>query len=154
MYSIARYCVSDSVQLMVRATFARTTADVSGQFIIGASDIESNAFAFVANVGNLEFAVAQPLAITNGALQYARADYDVVKLGEGKYDIVMHDAGIQNIDLRADKRELRFSGTYRHNIGTFTDAALGFIYRVNPNHTGEFGNESIFMLKLTHALGI
>ena len=73
---------------------------------------------------------------------------------EGKYDIVMRDAGIQNIDLRADKRELRFSGTYRHNIDVFTDAAFGFIYRVNPNHTDEFGNESIFMLKLTHALGI
>jgi hypothetical protein len=45
-------------------------------------------------------------------------------------------------------------GTYRHNFGEFTDGAFGFIYRVNPNHTDKFGNESIFMLKLSHRLGI
>jgi len=45
-------------------------------------------------------------------------------------------------------------GTYRHQFGDFTDGAVGFIYRINPNHTDDFGNESIFMMKLTHRLGI
>ena len=152
--STVQYRVCDSVNLMARATFARTNAHAPGQFIVGVSDIESNAFAFGANIGNLEFALAQPLAITDGALQYARADFDVVKLGDSKYDIVLRDAGIEDIDLHADKRELRFSGTYRHNIGAFTDAAFGFVYRINPNNTDDFGNESVFMLKLTHTLGI
>jgi len=56
--------------------------------------------------------------------------------------------------LRPDMRELRLSGTYRHQFGEFTDGAIGFIYRVNPNHTDDFGNESIFMMKLHHRLGI
>ena len=61
---------------------------------------------------------------------------------------------IADLDLKPEMREVRLSGTYRHNLGEFTDAAFGFIYRVNPNHTDEFGNESIFMMKLSHRLGI
>jgi hypothetical protein len=49
---------------------------------------------------------------------------------------------------------MRYSGAYRHKFGEFTDGAFGFIYRVNPNNTDEFGNESIFMMKLSHRLGI
>ena len=61
---------------------------------------------------------------------------------------------IENLDLSPDKREVRFTGAYRHNFGEFTDGAVGFIYRVNPNNTDVFGNESIFMMKMTHRLGI
>jgi len=118
------------------------------------SDIESNAFAIGANVGKWELTVAQPLAITNGSVNYATADYDVVKVDDYKYDLVVNDTGVKVLDLSPEKRELRISGTYRHNFGEFTDAAFGFIYRINPNHTDEFGNESIFMLKMTHRLGI
>ena len=145
-----RYNLSDNIGFMARATFARTTSDASGDFILGLTDIDSNAFAFGANIGNLEFSVSQPLAITDGALKYAYAKYDVDE--NSVLNIV--DTHVADLSLQADKRETRFMGTYRHKFGEFTDGAFGFIYRVNPNHTAKFGNESVFMLKLTHRLGI
>ena len=151
---VSRYDLSDKFGLAARATFARTTSDATGQLVLGLTDIESNAFAFGANIGNFEFAVAQPLAITDGALQYAHAEYDVVENGDGQYDLVVRDAHVADLALRPDMREVRFSATYRHAFGEFTDGALGMIYRVNPNHTNAFGNESIFMMKLSHRLGI
>ena len=145
-----RYNLSDNIGFMARATFARTTSDASGNFILGLTDIDSNAFAFGANIGNLEFSVSQPLAITDGALKYAYAKYDVDE--NSVLNIV--DTHVADLSLQADKRETRFMGTYRHKFGEFTDGAFGFIYRVNPNHTDKFGNESVFMLKMTHKLGI
>ena len=152
--AFAQYKLSDGIELNARATFARTTSDAAGEFILGMEDIKSNAFAFGANVGGFEFSVAQPLAITDGAFQYAHAEYDIVEMGDGKYELNVVDTHVANMDLRADKREVRFAGTYRHKFGEYTDGAFGFIYRVNPNHTDEFGNESVFMMKLTHRLGI
>ncbi|MEE1030368.1 MAG: hypothetical protein UIC65_05085 [Alphaproteobacteria bacterium] len=146
----AEYNVNDKVNFAVRATFARTSSDVSGNFVLGLSDIKSNAFGLSANIGNLEFSISQPLAITDGALQYAYAKYDVDE--NSMLQIV--DTHIADLALKSDVRETRFMGTYRHKFGEFTDGAFGFIYRVNPNHTSEFGNESIFMLKLSHRLGI
>ena len=64
------------------------------------------------------------------------------------------DTHIADLSLRSDVRETRFMGTYRHKFAEFTDGAFGFVYRVNPNNTNEFGNESVFMMKLTHRLGI
>ena len=116
--------------------------------------LESNAFALGADYGNWRFSVAQPLAVRHGALRYAYADYNIVDRDDGNYALNITDTHIAEIDLSADKRELRFSGEYRHNFGEFTDGALGFIYRVNPNNTDEFGNESIFMMKMTHRVGI
>ena len=71
-----------------------------------------------------------------------------------KYELNVVDTRIAALDLSPVKREVRFTGTYRHQFGAFTDGAFGFIYRVNPNHTDEFGNESIFMMKMSHRLGI
>ncbi len=152
--AVAQYKLSDMVDLTARATFARTSSNANGEFVLGLSDIESNAFAFGANVGNFEFSVSQPLAITDGALQYAYAEYDVVKVEKNRYELNIVDTHVADLSLRPEKREVRFTGTYRHNFGEFTDGAIGFIYRVNPNHTDDFGNESIFMLKMTHRLGI
>lgn len=146
----AEYNINDKVNFAARATFARTSSDVSGNFVLGLSDIKSNAFGLSANIGNLEFSISQPLAITDGALQYAYAKYDVDE--NSMLQIV--DTHIADLALKSDVRETRFMGTYRHKFGEFTDGAFGFIYRVNPNHTSEFGNESIFMLKLSHRLGI
>ena len=87
-------------------------------------------------------------------MQFPYAEYELVDLGDGKYDLDITDMHIENLDLSPDKREVRFTGAYRHNFGEFTDGAIGFIYRVNPNNTDEFGNESIFMMKMTHRLGI
>ncbi|MBQ5699772.1 MAG: hypothetical protein IIV74_00565 [Alphaproteobacteria bacterium] len=149
-----QYKVSDRIDLTARATFAHTTSCANGEFVMGISGIDSNAFAFGANVGNFEFSVSQPLAITDGDLQYAYAEYDVVKSADNKYDLNVVDTHIENLSLESEKRELRLMGAYRHRFGEFTDGALGFIYRINPNHTDDFGNESIFMLKLSHRLGI
>ena len=150
----AKYDLMDNVSLMGRATFARTKSDADGMVVLGLSDIDSNAFAVGANVGNLEFTVSQPLAIRDGALQYAYAEYDAVENSDGNFDLVVRDTHIENVSLRPDEREVRFAGTYRHSFGEFTDGAVGFIYRVNPNHTDKFGNESVFMMKMTHRLGI
>jgi hypothetical protein len=145
---------TDALTLTARATFARTTTDGVGDMVLGVTPIESNAFAIGADWRNFRFSVAQPLAVRRGALQYAYADYNVVDSDNGKFALDIENAHVAEIDLSADKRELRFSGEYRHNFGPFTDGALGFIYRVNPNNTDEFGNESIFMLKMTHRVGI
>ena len=152
--TVAKYNVTDYIDVTARATFAKTQSDASGQVILGMSDIYSNAFAIGANVGNFEFSISQPLAITSGALKYAYADYDVVNVDDNNYRLDVVDTYVQDLSLRPDDRELRLVGTYRHKFGEFTDGALGFIYRINPNHTDEFGNESIFMMKMTHRLGI
>ena len=145
-----KYKLSEHIDLTAMATFARTSSDAAGNFVLGMSDIYSNAFAFGANIGNFEFSISQPLAITDGSLQYAYAKYEVDE--NSKLNII--DTHVADLSLRTDVRETRFMGTYRHKFGEFTDGAFGFIYRVNPNHTDEFGNESIFMLKLSHRLGI
>lgn len=146
----AQYKFNNSIDFTARMTLAKTESDASGNFILGLSDIYSNAFAFGANVGNFEFSVSQPLAITGGSVQYAYAKYEVDD--NSKLNIV--DTHVADLSLRPDVRETRFMGTYRHKFGEFTDGAFGFIYRINPNHTDDFGNESIFMLKLSHRLGI
>ena len=149
-----RWAPTDVLAFKLRSTFARTTADASGQFILGMTDIDSNAFAFGMDAGNFSFAVAAPLAISSGSIQYPHANYEIIETDDGKYDLNITDMYVADLNLRPDTREVRFSGTYRHNFGEFTDGAIGFIYRVNPNNTSEFGNESIFMMKMTHRLGI
>ena len=148
-----RYSPVENLTMKLRSTFARTTTDASGQFILGISDIDSNAFAFGVDAGNFSFSVSQPLTVSDGTLQYPYADYEIVDLGDGNYDLSITDMHIENVNLRPENREVRFTGSYRHNFGEFTDGAIGFIYRVNPNNTDEFGNESIFMMKMTHRLG-
>ena len=152
--AVAQYKVSDMVDLTARATFAQTRSNARGEFVMGLTDITSNAFAFGANIGNFEFGISQPLAITDGALQYAYAQYDVVDAPDNGYQLNVIDTHVEDLSLRPEKREMRLMGTYRHQFGDFTDGAVGFIYRINPNHTDDFGNESIFMMKLTHRLGI
>ena len=149
-----RYVPSEKVSLKLRGTYARTEAAANGLFITDVSTIESNAIAFGADVGNFSFSVVRPLAAYNGGMKYAYANYAIVDNDDGTYGIDASDVGIKNIKFGSDKRELRFGAEYRHNFGEFTDGALGFIYRVNPNNTDEFGDESIFMLKLSHRLGI
>ena len=149
-----RFNPTDNVTFRLRSTFARTYADANGQFILGISDIDSNAFAFGVDAGNFSFSVSQPLAISRGSLQYPFANYEIVDMGDGKYDLNITDMHIEDVSLQSDNREVRFTGAYRHNFGEFTDGAIGFIYRVHPNNTDAFGNESIFMMKMTHRLGI
>lgn len=145
----------DDITLRVRGTFARTTSDMKGgDFILGMSDIYSDAIAAGVDVGNFNFTVSRPLGVNRGIMQYSHADYDIIEVANGKYDIAIKNASVRDVDLTPENREVRFSATYRRALGAFTDGAIGFIYRVNPNHTDEFGDESIFMLKLKHRLGI
>ena len=149
-----RFSPRENLAFTARGTFARTVSDAAGQFILGLSDVYSDAFAFGVDAGNFSFAVSRPLGVRDGNMKYAHAEYDAVENDDGNYDLVVRDAHVADLGLAPKNRELRFSGQYRHNFGEFTDGALGFIYRVNPNHTNEFGNESIFMMKMTHRLGI
>lgn len=149
-----RYAPTDSLVFKLRSTFARTSSDATGQFIMGLTDIDSNAFAFGIDAGNFSFSVSAPLAISNGSVRYPFANYEIVETDDGKYELNITDLYVADLNLCPDNREVRFTGAYRHNFGEFTDGAIGFIYRVNPNNTSEFGNESIFMLKMTHRLGI
>lgn len=148
------YDFASDVALNARATFARTTADAAGQYILGVSDIYSNSFAVGLRIGNFELSLSQPLAARAGHLKYAYADYDTVESVDGKFDIVVNDAGMRSAALRPERRENRLAATYRHSFGEFTDGALGFIYRMNPNNTDEFGDEAVFMLKMSHRVGI
>lgn len=149
------YRPTDDVTFKLRGTVARTTSDMTGgDFILGMSDVYSDAFGVGLDAGNFSFAVSRPLGVNRGVMQYSHADYDIIEVADGKYDIAITNAGVRDVNLAPEYRELRFSGAYRRALGAFTDGAVGFIYRVNPNNTNEFGNESIFMLKLNHRLGI
>ncbi len=150
----AYWNLSDATRLRARATFAHTTPGVENGAIISLSELDSNAFAFGVDSGGFSFGVSMPLAVAHGKMSYDYADYDIIENEDEQYDLVISNAGVRDIDIRPDAREIRFNASYRHRLGEFTDGALGLIYRVNPNNTREFGNESIFMLKLSHRLGI
>ena len=149
-----RYSPAENISLKMRGTYARTNTSANGLYISDVSDIESNAFAIGADIGNFSFAVARPLAAYRGTIKFPYSNYAIVENGNDTYGIEMTNFGVADLNFGSDKRELRLSGEYRHNFGEFTDGAFGFIYRVNPNNTDEYGNESIFMLKMTHRVGI
>ena len=144
----------DSVKLRAHATFAHTTPNIDGGSMIHMSNFDSNAFAFSTEFGNLTIGASMPLAATRGKIGYAHAEYDIIDTDDGQYDLAISDMGTNYIDMSSHSRELRLNASYRHNFGPFTDGAIGFIYRINPNNTAEYGNESIFMMKLTHTVGI
>ena len=151
--TVINYKPFEKIGLSMRATFANTRANLGDGIITELSDIKSNAFAFGADAYGFNFTAAMPLAVVDGKMGYDYADLSIVDK-DGKYDIMVNNPHTEYIDLSAQKRELRFSGSYKQSIGEFTDAGIGFIYRVNPGNTNAFGNESIFMFKLHHRLGI
>ncbi len=149
--SVARYAFDENIDLSLRATFAWThVGDIANGIVLGLDELKSNAFAAGARFGNFDFGVSVPLALTGGVMRYSFADFDVDENGA----LIVNYLGERDIDLTPEKREYRFNASYRHKFGDWTDGALGFIYRVNPNNTDAFGNESIFMMKLSHRLGI
>ena len=143
-----------SVNLRARATFAHTAPNSESDFGLRMSEFDSNAFAFAADIGNFAFGVSMPLAVSHGKMGYMYADYGIVDGSDGQYDLAVLDVSERQIDMSVHSRELRFNASYRHAFGEFTNGAIGFIYRVNPNNIRDYGNESIFMLKLSHAVGI
>lgn len=150
--SIAMFAPTDSFSLTARATFANTSANPNGDVILGLSEIQSDAFAISADYKNWSFAITQPLAVRKGNMEYATMDYEIVETSGG-YELNTTPY-IANFDLAPNVRETRFSLAYRARLGAMTTGALGFVYRVNPDNTDQFGNESIFMLKIKHSVGI
>ena len=150
---VANYRPLEKVNLSARATFADTVANIGDGIISELSNIKSNAFAVGLDVYGFSFSAAMPLAVVDGKIGYDYADLSVVE-NNGVYEVAVNNPHTEYIDLAAQKRELRFSGAYRQPLGEFTDAGIGFIYRVNPGNTDSFGNESIMMFKLHHRLGI
>lgn len=144
----------NSVKLRARATFAHTAPNTESGSIVQMSNFNSNSFAASVDIGNFSFGASMPLAVTRGYINYAHANYDIVEVADGQYDLAISDMGMRRIDMASHSRELRFNASYHHNFGPFTDGAIGFIYRVHPNNIDEYGNESIFMMKLSHAIGI
>ncbi len=150
----AYWNLTDDLRVRARATFAHTVPGVAGDAIISLSELDSNAFSVGMDAHNFSFGVSLPLGVVRGKMYYDYADYDIVTDDDGRYDLAISNAGVRDIDLRPESREVRFNASYRQKLGEFTDGALGFIYRVNPNNTREFGNESIFMMKMSHRIGI
>ena len=151
--AVVKYKPFENVKLSLRGTYAITDAVSNGLLIADISNIKSNSFALGVDVGGFGFTAALPLAVVDGRMGYNYADLSVVENG-GKYEVAVDNAHIEYVDLSAVKREMRFTTTYKYALGNFTDAGVGFIYRVNPNNTDVFGNESILMFKLHHRLGI
>ena len=151
--TVATYNPFDWMKITARATFANTDAKLGNGIISSLSTIKSNAFAFGFDIGGFDFTASMPLAVVDGKMGYDYADLSVVE-NDGDYEVVANNPHVEYLDLSAQKRELRFDTSYKLSIGEWTDAGVGFIYRVNPNNTNAFGNESIFMFKLHHRLGI
>jgi hypothetical protein len=145
--------INDNVNFALRSVFAQTTANPTGELITELSNIKTNSFSASADIGNFSLTAAMPLAVVSGNFNYAAADYQITEDADGKFGLAAN-LGIENVSLVPTARELRFTGAYRQKLGEFTDGALGFIYRVNPNNTDEYGNESIFMFKISHRIGI
>lgn len=146
-----KYNIAPDVDFALRGTFAWTDTDlVSNGIINGISELKSNAYAANVRFKNFDLTVSAPLALIDGHLNYSHADFIV----DDNNNLQIKNAGEYAIDLTPEKREYRFNASYRHKFGDWTDGALGFIYRVHPNNTDAFGNESIFMMKLSHRLGI
>lgn len=151
--AIATYKPFEKIKLFARATFANTHADTNGGIISKLSDIKSNAYSVGLDMGGVSLTASMPLAVVDGKMGYDYAELSVIE-EDGKYIVEANNPHIEYIDLASQKREVRFAGSYKQSIGEFTDAGFGFIYRINPNNTDMFGNESILMLKIHHRLGI
>ena len=151
--AVAEYKPIEKITLSLRGTFADTRVDNIAGLISDVSNIKSNAFAIGADVGGFSFTASMPLAVVSGKMGYDDATFEVVE-NNGKYEIAMNNPHVEYVDLATLKRELRFSSSYKMALGEWTDAGVGFIYRVHPNNTDVFGNESLFMFKIHHRLGI
>lgn len=149
--SVLAYKLTDNIGFSLRGTYAWTHAnDVADGVVNGLSELKSNAFAAGLKIGNFDFVASMPLAVTDGRIYYSYADFGV----NDNNELFINNAGEYAYDLAPQVREYRFNASYHHSFGDWTDGALGFIYRINPNNTDAFGNESIFMMKLSHRLGI
>lgn len=120
-------------------------------FIKDVTDIYSNAYSINVDYKNFSFSIFQPLTVYSGDMTYAYSDFNLVSKTKGGYGL-SSKYYLDKVSLSPNK-ELRFIGTYRKNLGTFTDSVFNFIYRLNPDGFTD-KNETILMMKLSHRLGI
>jgi len=150
---VATYKPTENIKLFARGTFADTVIDEFGGVIANMSDIKSNAFALGADIGGFGLTIAMPLAVVDGHMGYSYADFNVVENGAG-YSIAMNNPHMEYVDLSTKNRELRLTTSYKTALGAMTNCGVEFMYRLNPNNTATFGDESIIMFKVQHRLGI
>lgn len=120
-------------------------------FIKDITDIYSNAYSINVDHKNFSFSIFQPLTVYSGDMTYAYSDFNLIPKTKGGYSL-SSKYYLDKVSLSPNK-ELRFVGTYRKNLGIFTDSIFNFIYRINPDGFTE-RNETILMMKLSHRLGI
>lgn len=151
--AVVEYKPIDKVKLSLRGTFAQTSTDKVGDLISCISDIKSNAFAFGADIGGLGLTVALPLAVVDGRMGYSYAEFMVDENDDGEYQVLLNNPHTEYVDLSPQKRELRFTTSYKKSLSELSDAGVEFMYRVHPNNTDVFGNESVLMFKVHRRIG-
>ncbi len=155
--SVARFSPMNGLDLFARYTFANTDSNISDDSLLdGLSKLTSNAMSFGAQFAfnektMLNFSASQPLAVTSGSMKYASADFELIE-SESGYDLRLNPHDVY-VDLSPNHRETRFSGFLQHQFNDITSGAIGFVYRINPNHDYTAPDETVFMLKMRHAVG-
>ncbi|MDR0449081.1 MAG: hypothetical protein LBG89_01305 [Rickettsiales bacterium] len=149
----AGYNLGDAVKLSASAEIARTTPNNSSNLIMSeVSGFTSTAMSAGLDIGNISLGAALPLAVIDGRVKYLNVDMDYIDAAHG-YDLVVNSTD-REINMASREREVRFNAAYKMDLGIFTTANAGVIYRINPDNSSAFGNESILMFKLKHRLGI
>ncbi|MDR2685580.1 MAG: ankyrin repeat domain-containing protein [Rickettsiales bacterium] len=144
---------SRPLKISISSEVARTTPNKTQNYVINnMSEFISTAASAKLDWGNLSVGVALPLAVVHGTMDYLDVQMWTDETEDG-YKLMV-DASLHNINMANSEREVRLNAEYKLELGEFTTANLGAIYRINPNNTAQFGNESILMLKLSHKLGI
>ncbi|MCL2629237.1 MAG: ankyrin repeat domain-containing protein [Alphaproteobacteria bacterium] len=144
---------SDDIKFSATAEMARTTPDRTSNLVMSEiSPFTSTAVSAKLDLGNFSFGAALPLAVTSGHVSYLDVRMQNVEADHG-FDLMV-DAQNRTINMANNNRELRLDASYQANLGDWTTANMGMIYRFNPDNSAQFGNESILMFKLRHRLGI
>jgi hypothetical protein len=150
--AMLKYSIAENIKFAVRYTAAKTTADFGAGFISDMSAINSDAYGIGAELGKFSVTVSRPLAVSKGYMDYATADYEMSG-DDGSYAMNISPRK-ERLDLSPGHRETRLGFSYTESLGEFTSGSIGFMYRIDPDHSNRFGNESLLMMKLSHRLGI
>ena len=147
------YKLTNDINLQFNFVTSQTKTNSRNEqsFIKDITDIYSNAYSINADYKSFSFSISRPLTVYSGDMTYAYSDFNLVPKTKGGYGL-SSKYYLDKVSLSPNK-ELRFVGTYRKNLGIFTDSVFNFIYRVNPDGFTD-KNETILMMKLSHRLGI
>jgi hypothetical protein len=145
--------IMDDIRLSMSAEIARTNPMQATNFMMSeVSSFTSTAAAAQLDLGKLSVGASLPLAVIDGHVKYLDVRMENVEASHG-YDLLVNSSD-RTINMANTEREVRLNMAYRMDLGQFTNANVGAIYRINPDNSSQFGNESILMFKLRHKLGI